>query len=172
MFRLSIIVTVSWIKNINLSDLNRYLFEINWNINEQDNWLSIQYDIDDFLYFIDNDCSYVIEMHDLESFDKRFNDFLERNLNRYRWQNRKRKSCFRTEKLICLLIRLYQFYQFVNVIFSFLRAQDIQFLQSIVNISHDNHNLVNKLKYHDVRIRRIKIVFTNQFNSIKIRKSL
>ena len=111
-------------------------------------------------------------MHDLESFDKKFNDFFERNLSRYRWQNRKRKSCFRTERLVCLLIRLYQIYQFIDAIFAFLRAQDIQLSQSIVDVDHDNHSLVNKLKYHDVRIRKIKIVLANQFDSIKIQKSL
>ena len=161
MFRLNIIVTVSRIKSVDLNNLNQYLFEIDWNINRQDNWLSIQCNINNFLYFIDDDCLCVIKMHDLESFNKRFNNFLECNLNRYRWQNRKRKSCFRIERLIYLLIRLYQIYQFVNAIFIFLRVQDIQLLQSIINVDHDNYNLVNKLKYHDVRIRKIKIVFAN-----------
>ena len=101
MFRLNTIVTIFRIENVDLSGLNQYLFEIDWNINRQGNWLPIQCDIDDFLYFIDDDGSCVIEMHNLESLDKKFNDFLERNLSRYRWQNRRRKSCFRTEKLVC-----------------------------------------------------------------------
>ena len=172
MFRFNTIITVFRIKNVDLNDLNRYLFEIDWSINKQSNWLSIQCDIDNFLYFIDDDCLCVIEMHDLENFNKKFNDFFKCNLRRYRWQNKKRKSCFRTERFIYLLIRLYQIYQFVDVIFIFFRIQNIQFSQSIVDIDYDNHSLVNKLKYHNVRIKRIKIVLTNQFNSIKIRKSL
>ena len=141
MFRLNTVVTVFRIENVDLNDLNRYLFETDWSINRQDNWLSTQCDIDDFLYFIDGDCSCVIEMHDFKSFDKRFNDFLERNLSWYRWQNKRRKSCFRTERLVCLLIRLYQIYQFINVIFDFLRAQDIQLSQNIVDVDHDNHSV-------------------------------
>ena len=47
--------------------------------------MSIQCDIDDFLYFIGNDCSCIIKIHDLESFEKKFNDFFKRNLSRYRW---------------------------------------------------------------------------------------
>ena len=54
----------------------------------------------------------------------------------------------------------------------FFRVQNIQFLQSIVNVDHDNHNLVNKLKYHDVWIRKIKIVLANSLDSIKIRQFL
>ena len=161
MFRFNTIVAVFRIENVDLNDLNQYLFEIDWSINRQGNWLSIQYNIDDFLYFIDDDCSCVIEMHDLESFDKRFNDLLERNLNRCRWQNERRKSCFRTERLACLLIRSYQIYQFADAIFAFLRAQDIQLSQSIVDVDHDNHSLVSKLKYHDVRIRKIEVVLAN-----------
>ena len=172
MFKLNTIVTVFRTEDVDLNDLNRYLFEIDWNINKQDNWLSIQYNIDDSLYFIDDDCSCVIKMHDFKNFNKWFNDFIEHNLNRYRWQNRRRKSCFRIERLVCLLIRLYQIYQFIDAIFAFLRAQDIQLSQSIVDVDHDNHSLVNKFKYHDVRIRRIKIVLANQFDSIKIRKFL
>ena len=119
MFRLNTIITVFRIENVNLSDLNQYLFEIDWSINRQGNWLSIQYNINNFLYFIDDDCSCVIKIFDLESFDKKFNIFLERNLNRYRWQNRRRKSCFRIEKFICLLIDFYQIYQFADAIFIF-----------------------------------------------------
>ena len=172
MFKLSTIVTVFRIKSVDLNDLNRYLFGIDWSINRQGNWLSIQCNIDDSLYFIDDDCSCVIEMHNLENFHKKFNDFFERNLSRYRWQNRRRKSCFRIERFVCLLIRFYQIYQFIDAIFILFWAQDIQFSQNIVDVDHDNHSLVNKFKYHDVRIRKIKIVFANQFDSIKIRKSL
>ena len=111
-------------------------------------------------------------MHDFKRFNKKFNNFFDRNLNRYRGQNRKRKSCFRTEKLVCLLIGLYQIYQFVDIIFIFFRVQNIQLLQSIIDIDHDNHNFVNKFKYHDVRIKRIKIVLANQFDSIRIRQFL
>ena len=99
MFRLNTIVIVSRIKNVDLNDLNRYLFEIDWNINKQNNWLSIQCDIDNFLYFINDDCSCVIEIHDFKSFDKKFNNLFERNLSRYRWQNRRRKSYFRLKNL-------------------------------------------------------------------------
>ena len=172
MLELNIIVTVFRIENIDLNDLNQYSFGIDWSINRQGNWLSIQCDINNFLYFIDDDCSCVIKMHNFENFDKRFNDFFERNLSRYRWQNRRRKSCFRIERFVCLLIHFYQIYQFIDAIFAFLRAQSIQFSQSIVDVGHDNHSLVNKLKYHDVRIRKIKIVLANQLDSIRIRKSL
>ena len=172
MFRFNTIVTIFRIENIDLNNLNRYLFRIDRSINKQDNWLSIQCDIDNFLYFIDDDCLCVIEMHDLESFNKSFNDLFERNLSRYRWQNRKRKSYSKIKRLVCLLIRLYHIYQFVNVIFIFFRVQNIQLSQSIVDVNHNNHNFVNKLKYHNIQIRRIKIVLANQFNSIKIRKSL
>ena len=172
MFRLNTIVTVFRIEDVDLNGLNQYLFEIDWSINRQSNWLSIQCDIDDFLYFINDDCSCVIKMHDFKSFDKRFNDLFECNLSRCRWQNERRKSCFKTERLVCLLICSYQIYQFVDAIFIFFRAQDIQLSQSNVGVDRDNHNLVNKLKYHDVQIRKIKIVFANQFDSIKIRKSL
>ena len=172
MSRLNTIVAIFRIENVDLNDLNRYLFEIDWNINRQGNWLSIQNDIDNSLYFIDDDCPCVIEMHDFESFDKKFNNLLERNLSRCRWQNKRRKSCFKTEKLACFLIRLYQIYQFVDAIFAFLRIQSIQFSQNIANVDHDNHSLVNKLKYYDVRIRKVKIVLANQFDSIRIRKSL
>ena len=172
MFRLNTIVTVFWIENIDLNDLNRYLFEIDWNINRQDNWLSIQYNIDNFLYFIDNDCLYVIKMHDFENFDKRFNDFFEYNLSQYRWQNKRRKNCFKTERFVCLLICFHQIYQFIDAVFTFLRAQGIQLSQSIIDVNHDNYSFVNKLKYHDVRIRKVKIVFANQLDSIKIWKSL
>ena len=134
--------------------------------------MSIQCDINDFLYFNDDDCSCVIEIYNFKNFDKKFNDLFERNPNRYRWQNRKRKSCFRTERLICLLIDFYQIYQVIDAILIFFWVQNIQFSQSIVNIDHNNHNFVNKLKYHDVRIKKIKIVLANQFNSIRIRKSL
>ena len=166
------IITVFRIKNVDLNNLNWYLFEIDWSINRQNNWLSIQCDIDNFLYFIDDDCSCVIKIYNLESFSKKFNDFFKYNLSRYRWQNKRRKNCFRTERLVYLLIRSYQIYQFVNVIFTFLWIQDIQLSQSIVDVDHDNHSLVNKLKYHDVRIKRVEIVFTNQLDSIKIRKFL
>ena len=146
MFRLNTIITVFRIENIDLNNLNQYLFRIDWSINRQDNWLSIQSNIDNFLYFIDDDCLCVIKMHDLKSFDKKFNDFFEYNLNRYRWQNRRRKSCFRTEKLVCFLIDLYQIYQFVDAIFIFLWVQDIQLSQNIVDVDYNNHSLVNKLK--------------------------
>ena len=172
MFRLNIIVAVFWIENVDLNGLNQYLFKIDWNINRQDNWLSIQYNIDNSLYFIDDDCSCVIKMHDFKNFNKKFNDFLEHNLSRYCWQNKRRKNYFRTERFICFLIRFYQIYQFIDAIFIFLRAQNIQFSQNVIDINHDDHNLVNKLKYHDVRIRKVKIVLANQLNSIKIRKSL
>ena len=172
MFRLNTVVTVSRIENVDLNDLNQYLIEIDWNINRQSNWLSIQYNIDNFLYFIDNDCSCIIEMYDLKSFDKKFNNFFERNLSRYRWQNRRCKNCFRIERLICLLIRLYQIYQLIDAIFIFFRIQNIQFSQSIVDVDHDNYTFVNKFKYQDVRIRKVKIVLANQFHLIKIRRSL
>ena len=140
MFRFSTIVIISRIESVDLNDLNRYLFEIDWSINKLDNWLLIQCDIDNSLYFIDDDCSCVIKMHDLENFDKRFNDFFKHNLNRYRWQNRRRKSCFRIKRLVCLLIRLYQIYQFINVIFIFFQVQSIQLLQSIVDVNYNNYN--------------------------------
>ena len=107
MFRLNTIITVFQIKNVNLSNINQYLFEINWSTKRQSNWLSIQCDIDNLLYFIDDDCSCVIRMHTLKSFDKKFNDFFEDNLNRYRWQDRKCKDYFRTEGLVCFLIDSY-----------------------------------------------------------------
>ena len=157
MFRLNTIVAVFRIKNIDLNDLNQYFFGIDWSINRQDTWLPIQYDINDFLYFINDDCLCVIEIYDFKSFDKKFNDFFKCNLSRYRWQNRRRKNYFKIERLICLLIRFYQIYQFVDVIFIFFRAQDIQLLQSIVDVSHNNHNFVNKLKYHNVRIKKLKL---------------
>ena len=172
MFRLNTILAVFRIESIDLNDLNWYLFEIDWSINRQGNWLSIQCDINNFLYFINDDCLCVIKMHDLKNFDKRFNDFFECNLSRYRWQNRRCKSCFKTERLVCLLIRFYQIYQFIDIIFAFFWVQDLQFLQNIVNVDYDNHSLVSKFKYYDVRIKRIKIVLANQFDSIRIRKSL
>ena len=172
MFRLNTITAIFRIKNVDLNDLNRYLFEIDWNINRQSNWLSIQYNINNSLYFIDNDFSCVIKMHDLKSFDKKFNDFFKLNLSWYRWQNRRCKSYFRIKKFVCLLICFYQIYEFVDIIFTFFRVQNVQFSQSIINVGHDNHSLVNKFKYHDVRIRRIKIVLANHFNSIRIQKSL
>ena len=134
--------------------------------------MSIQCNINDSLYFIDDDCLCVIKMHDFKNFNKKFNDFFEYNLSRYRWQNKRRKNYFKTERFICLLIRFYQIYQFVDTIFIFFWVQDIQLSQSIVDVSHKNYSLVNKFKYRDVRIKRIKIVLANQFDSIRIRKFL
>ena len=41
MFKLNTIVIIFRIENVDSNDLNRYLFEIDWNINRQSNWLSI-----------------------------------------------------------------------------------------------------------------------------------
>ena len=45
-------------------------------------------------------------------------------------------------------------------------------MQDIVDICHDNDNFINNFKRHDLCIRKIKIMFSNEFDSIKVRKIL
>ena len=45
-------------------------------------------------------------------------------------------------------------------------------MQNIIDVRHDDDNFVNNLKRHDFRIQKIEIMFSNKFNSIKIKKIL
>ena len=70
------------------------------------------------------------------------------------------------------MIILYHVHQLFNVILTFLEIQGIQLTQNIVDVRHDDDNLVNNLKRHDFSIRKIEIMFSNELNSIKVRKIL
>ena len=70
------------------------------------------------------------------------------------------------------MIIFYHIHQFLNIILIFFKIQNIQFTQDIVDVRHDDDNFINNLKRYDLRIREIKIMFSNKFNSIKVKKTL
>ena len=70
------------------------------------------------------------------------------------------------------MIIFYHIHQLLNVILTFFKIQNIQFTQNIVDVRHDNDNFVNNFKRYNFSIRKIKIVFLNEFNLIEIRKIL
>ena len=45
-------------------------------------------------------------------------------------------------------------------------------MQDIVDVCHDDDNFVNNFKHYDFNIRKIEIIFLNEFNSIKVKKIL
>ena len=70
------------------------------------------------------------------------------------------------------MIVFYYIHQLFNVILTFFKIQNIQFSQNIIDVRHNNDSLVNNFKHHNFNIREIEIVFSNKFNSIKVRKAL
>ena len=55
---------------------------------------------------------------------------------------------------------------------TFFKIQNIQFTQDIINVRHNNDNLINNLKRYNLNIQKIEIVFSNELDSIKIKKIL
>ena len=45
-------------------------------------------------------------------------------------------------------------------------------MQDIVDVCHNNDNFINDFKRYNLRIRKIKIMFLNELNSIKVKKIL
>ena len=70
------------------------------------------------------------------------------------------------------MINFYHIHQLFNVILTFFKTQSVQLAQDIINVNYNNDSFINRLECHDLRVRRIKIVFFNELNSIKIEKIL
>ena len=45
-------------------------------------------------------------------------------------------------------------------------------MQDIVDVRHDNDNFINNLKRYNLNIQKIEIMFLNELDSVKVKKTL